>query len=409
MLRLAIITTHPIQYNAPWFALLAQKPGVEVKVFYTWSQRQTEFFDDNFGTEIQWDIPLLEGYNYTFVPNTSKNPGNKKFRGIKCPTLIPQIESFAPTHLLVFGWNFQAHFKAMRHFKGKIPVLFRGDSTLLDYEIQTVSDLIKQPIKKLIRHSIGQFLKFKIRKLTLSFVCRYIDQALYVGSNNKAYFKAHGLKEEQLLFVPHAIDNRRFSDNPEKNYAHKALQWRRQLGIQDTDFVILFAGKFETKKAPDLLLEAYKKLNDKTHPVKLVYIGNGPLESSLISKAGNDPNIYFLPFQNQSIMPTAYRLANLFCLPSVGPGETWGLAINEAIACGVPVIASTKVGCAADLVTNPPCYQFHSGNVNNLTRVLETAIEHISRDSNKEWNSFINNWSFEVLTGNLVKGMEIKR
>lgn len=404
MPRLAIITTHPIQYNAPWFALLAQKPGIEVKVFYTWSQRQTEFFDDNFGKEIQWDIPLLEGYDYAFVTNTSKKPGNKSFRGIKCPTLIPQIKEFAPTHLLVFGWNFQAHFKAMRHFKGKIPVLFRGDSTLLDYEIQTLSDLVKEPLSKLFRHGSGQLLKFKLRKLILSFVYRYIDQALYVGSNNNAYYKSHGLKEEQLLFVPHAIDNNRFFDDPEKDYVRKALQWRRELGIQDTDFVILFAGKFEPRKNPEVLIKAFINLeaNNKTN-IKLLMIGNGPLEKKIKGLSGENANIIYIPFQNQSDMPIVYRLGNCFCLPS--QSETWGLAINEAIACGVPVIASTKVGCATDLVTNPPCYQFQSGDVNDLTHVLETAIEYISENSNKEWNSFINNWSFEVLTGNLVKGM----
>lgn len=405
MKKIAIITTHPIQYNAPWFALLARKPGIELKVFYTWSQRQTEFYDDNFGKEIQWDIPLLEGYDYTFVTNTAQKPGNKSFGGIQCPTLIAEIEAFVPTHLMVFGWNFKAHFKAMRYFKGKIPVLFRGDSTLLDYEIKTFSDLIKQPLPRLLKHAIPQLLKFKLRKLTLSFIYRYIDKALYVGSNNKAYFKAHGLKENQLLFVPHAIDNHRFLDNPDKDYTHKAIQWRRQLGIQDSNFVIIFAGKFETKKAPFLLLEAYRKLKSKTHPIKLIFIGNGPLENSLKSEADDDPNIFFLPFQNQSVMPIIYRLGNLFCLPSSGPGETWGLAINEAIACGTPVVVSDKVGCANNLVQAPPCFQFKSEDIDDLSRVLELAISYTNVDKSKTWNSFIEKWSFEVLTKKLIEAL----
>ncbi len=50
-------------------------------------------------------------------------------------------------------------------------------------------------------------------------------------------------------------------------------------------------------------------------------------------------------------MPILYRLGNVFCLPSKGPGETWGLAVNEAMASSRPVIVSNKVGCAADLVS----------------------------------------------------------
>ena len=406
MKKLAIISTHPIQYNAPWFALLAQQPEMELKVFYTWSQRQTEFFDDNFGKEIKWDIPLLEGYEYEFVENRAKKPGNKSFWGIQCPDLINRINAFQPTHILVFGWNFQAHFGVMRHYKEKVPVLFRGDSTLLDYEFQTLANLLQSAKTHNFFKILPQYLKFKLRKQFLTFIYRYIDMALYVGSNNKAYFKAHGLKEYQLRFIPHAIDNNRFTDNKEKDYANKALEWRRSLQIKDTDFVILFAGKFENKKAPLLVCQAFINLSYEISNIHLILIGNGILENVLKEKANAQANIHFLPFQNQSKMPVVYRLANLFCLPSSGPGETWGLAVNEAIACGTPVVASTKVGCAIDLVTQPPCYQFQSGNIENLTDVLRMAIQNISTKPDSNWNSFISNWSFDMLINKIMEAIK---
>src|SRR6476469_929600 len=75
--RLAILTTHPVQYNAPWFKLLAGRGRVEVKVFYTWGRGGVEKkFDPAFGCEIQWDIPLLEGYSFEFLENTAKRPGS---------------------------------------------------------------------------------------------------------------------------------------------------------------------------------------------------------------------------------------------------------------------------------------------------------------------------------------------
>jgi glycosyltransferase involved in cell wall biosynthesis len=66
--------------------------------------------------------------------------------------------------------------------------------------------------------------------------------------------------------------------------------------------------------------------------------------------ANGSPRVHFIRFQNQSAMPTVYRLADLFVLPSLR-GETWGLAVNEAMASGRPVVVSDRVGCARDLVS----------------------------------------------------------
>ncbi|HEY8661946.1 MAG TPA: glycosyltransferase family 1 protein, partial [Hanamia sp.] len=83
MKRLAIITTHPIQYNAPWFKLLAERKKLKVMVFYTWSQVEKEGkYDPGFGKNVEWDIPLLDGYEYRFINNISNEPGSHHFNGI---------------------------------------------------------------------------------------------------------------------------------------------------------------------------------------------------------------------------------------------------------------------------------------------------------------------------------------
>ena len=133
MKKLAIITTHPIQYNAPLFKLLTERKQINIKVFYTWSQTDKgSKFDRDFGRHIDWDIPLLDDYQYTFVQNSSKNPGIHHFRGIDNPTLIEEIKIYKPGAILVIGWSFKSHLKCLRYFKGKVPLLFRGDSTLLN-------------------------------------------------------------------------------------------------------------------------------------------------------------------------------------------------------------------------------------------------------------------------------------
>jgi glycosyltransferase involved in cell wall biosynthesis len=175
-------------------------------------------------------------------------------------------------------------------------------------------------------------------------VYRYVDVALYVGKNNRSYFEAHGFKKEELAWVPHAVENERFAEA--RGAEREAAQWRREIGIPKRAPVILFAGKLGSEKAPDILLDAFLSLEDEL--AHLVIVGSGPMQEELKARAGNHPRAHFLGFQNQSRMPVVYRLGSIFVMPS--RRDTWGLAVNEAMACGRPVIVSSKVGCAPDLV-----------------------------------------------------------
>lgn len=328
-MRLAIVTTHPIQYNAPWFRLLAQQSDIEVKVFYTWeASENVAKYDPGFGKVIAWDIPLLEGYEYTFVRNIASDQGSHRYKGIDNPTLNKEIAAWGAQAILVFGWAYKSHLGCIRHFKNKIPVLFRGDSTLLDE-----TGGIKQII----------------RRVLLRYVYSFIDYALYVGQNNKNYYLKHGINERQLVFVPHAIDNDRFAAD-ENTFHEEAKRWKATIGIPENCFTILFAGKLEAKKNPEYLLKLAKRLKDPDF--RFVIVGNGEQEPMLKKAAENDNRIFFLDFQNQKKMPIIYRVGDVFVLPSKGPGETWGLAINEAMACGRPVITSTKTGGAIDMVAD---------------------------------------------------------
>jgi glycosyltransferase involved in cell wall biosynthesis len=357
--RLAIITTHPIQYNAPLFELLTQRGVIEVKVFYTWGKSVLDNkFDPGFGKVINWDIDLLKGYTYTFLQNVSTNPGSSHFNGIDNPTIINEIESWKADAVLVYGWNFKSHLKCLRYFKGKLPIYFRGDSTMLD--------------KKKSFNSI-------LRKIFLKWIYRHVDAAFYVGHSNFEYYKQHGLRKNQLIFAPHAIDNKRFNSNEKTK--NLATHLRHSLDIRESDFIFLFAGKLESKKNPELLLEAFisASFDKNTH---LVIVGNGELETLLKSKS-NSRNIHFLDFQNQSNMPGVYELANTFILPSAGPGESWGLAVNEAMANGKSIIVSDKCGCAQNLVVQGlNGFVFESQNITELKKHLIKMVE-LSTNDNK--------------------------
>jgi len=372
--KVAIVTTHPIQYYAPLFRLLAERNHFHIKVFYTWGNVSESKHDPGFGKEIIWDIPLLEGYDYTLVRNTSSKPGSHHFWGIKNPTLRQDIESWGANAVLIFGWSYYSHLRALIYFKGKIPVFFRGDSHLLDET---------KNIKRLLR------------RLFLTWVYSHVDIALYVGQRNKEYFLTHGLQLYQLVWAPHSIDNRRFT-HQEENAFLEADQWRQELNIPPQALAFIFAGKLEPKKDPTLLLEAFIQLNNRE--VFLIFVGNGILEQALKEKAQHIPNVRFLDFRNQKQMPVVYRLGAIFVLPSRGPGETWGLAINEAMACKRVILVSDKVGSAIDLVqNNKNGYTFRAGDVADLQHKMQHLIE--MADSLKEMGQnsahIITEWSIE--------------
>jgi len=329
MKKLAIVTTHPIQYNAPLFALLSGRNKVMIKVFYTWGKAVLESkFDPGFNKEIKWDIPLLEGYPYTFLENVSASPGSHHYKGINNPSLIDEVATWGADAILVYGWSFKSHFKAMRHFHGKIKVLFRGDSTFV---------------------TRTSFFKSFIREKFLSFVYGYTNTCLYVGTYNKAYYQRAGVPENKLVFAPHAVDNDRFAADDEIRI-REAEEWRHRLNIPDNAVCLLFAGKLVEDKNAQLLIQTIPLLPQDT-PYAVVIAGNGEYEDHLKQMAAGLTNVYFLPFQNQALMPVLYRLADIFVMPTL-TSETWGLAINEAMACSKPVLVSDACGAAVDLVKN---------------------------------------------------------
>jgi len=382
-MNLAIVTTHPIQYYAPMFRMLNNRGVIKIKVFYTWSQsKEGIYFDPGFGKKIEWDIPLLEGYDYTFVNNSSTRPGSHNFNGIINPTLNAEIEEWKPDAIFIVGWSFNSHLKCMRYFHKKVPILFRGDSTLLAEQIGP---------------------RLIIRTLFLKWVYRFIDYAMYVGTNNKLYFLRHGVKKSQLIFAPHAIDNDRFFDK-DNTYNTQAVNWRKNLGIQKNDIVFLYAGKLEYKKDPDLLIKAFIKLNNpETH---LIILGNGPLEKKIKFKYSQTKNLHFIDFQNQTNMPVAYRLGDVLVLPSKGPVETWGLAVNEAMACSRVIIVSDRCGCGIDLVKdNINGYSFRRTNLKDLVRKMNLIISNKNKIQEMGNNSLeiIKDWSFEKICSQIEK------
>lgn len=350
-MKLAIIASHPVQYYAPWFRILATGGLLEIKVFYLWDFGVREQEDRKFRSSFVWDVPLLDGYDREMVPNRSSDPGTHHFNGLDNPSLISRILEWMPDVTLQFGyWN-----RSMMQFLynrscSRIPKMIRGDS----------HDLAR-------RNGWKTALNQSVQRMIFA----RLDAFLYCGLANRAYFQRRGARAEQLFFCPHAVDTERFNAN--QVTLEDGRRKREELGFHARDRVILFAGKFESKKRPLDLIEAVRRIDD-PH-LRLILIGGGGMQDEVDQAAGTDRRIQMLPFQNQSQMPSWYAAADVFILPSRGPDETWGLAVQEALACGTPVIVSDQVGCHADLVVRRECGRvFPAGEVEALAEAIRSEL-----------------------------------
>lgn len=355
--RLAVITTHPIQYNAPWFRHLSRERGLDLRVFYLWDFGIAPRRDPRFGHVIQWDVPLLEGYDSEMVPNASWRPGTHHLAGLWNPSLPRRVRAFDPTHVLLLTYNYAAIYDFLARWGNtRAPLLFRGDS------------------HRLVRPAgLGAV----VRRRLIERIFRRFSAFLYVGQANRRYFTEHHVPDARLFFAPHAVDNDRFIDG-DGTARRDAQLWRTELGIPRAHRVVLFAGKFEPKKRPLDLLHAFRRAA--VPETSLLFVGAGELDSALRSAAGADPRIHFAPFQNQTAMPRTYAAGDLFILPSFGPGETWGLAVNEAMCVERPVVVSSHVGCAEDLVEHGRNgLTFPAGDVDALARTLQVALSDDAR------------------------------
>lgn len=325
---LGVLTTHPIQYYSAWFRHLAGR--LDLQVFYAHRQDARGQAEAGFGVDFKWDTPLLEGYRYRWLVNVSANPRVGTFRGCDTPEITEFISSRRLDSWLIFGWNYKSALQAVWACRRSgVPVLMRGDSQL--------------PAGRALWKRILKFFPYRLG-------LPRVDAHLYVGKRNREYLEHYGVPTERLFFCPHCVDNQFFARRA--NQAERCGEnWRirQELGIGRRDFVALFAGKLIPVKRPADMIEAFVRIEQRTDAgLWLIVVGSGPLESELRRRAAESSRVRFLGFQNQSRMPALYRTADVLLMPS--ESETWGLAVNEAMAAGLPAIVSDGVGCSPDLI-----------------------------------------------------------
>jgi glycosyltransferase involved in cell wall biosynthesis len=347
-MRIAIVASHPIQYQAPIFREIAKI--FDLQVFFLHDQSAEQQASAGYGISFSWDVDLLAGYSSRFLKNVAQSPSVRRFMGTNAPELENVVRNGKFDAVIVHGWNLRGYWQAVvacRHYG--VPVLVRGDSHLMAPR--------------------SLWLKV-LKRLVYTMMLRAFDGFLYVGARNREYLESFSVPTKRLFFSPHCVDTKHFASDP-------CLEKHRGFvpGANPIIPKVLFVGRLVRFKRPGDLIEAVAHLRSRSVFVDCIFAGDGPLRAELesLARALGVPAA-FLGFVNQSRLPAVYASAHVLVLPS-SSAETWGLVVNEALAAGLPCAVSDECGCAVDLIDSGrtgECYP--CGNTVALAVAIEKCL-----------------------------------
>jgi glycosyltransferase involved in cell wall biosynthesis len=346
--RVAFLSTHPIQYQATWFRALAREPGLDVQVLYCHNPSAEEQGRVGFGVPFSWDVPLFEDYKYRFLTNVAREPSTATFFGLDTPELATLITDRHFDVVVTNGWHYKSAWQAMHAcWRSGVQILVRSDSHL-----RTERSRMKRAMKAIPYRS---------------FISR-LDGCLAAGQWSAEYFLHYGAERDKVHIVPHAVDSMFGADSGRR--AVLRPRYRKEMGLDAAETVFLFAGKFVENKRPMDFVRALKSASNRNPRVAGLMVGDGPLRKRCEALARDlGLRIVFTGFLNQSEIPRAYIASDALVVPS--EGETWGLVVNEAMTCGVPALVSDRVGCGPDLVIQGDTGQvFPFGDVRALGELV---------------------------------------
>ena len=371
--RLATIFQRPHPYFCKFIQHLAAHPEIRLKAYFYSDLGVGNTFDPGYDRSVQWDGDLLSGYDYSFLRNYSPRPALNRFMGLIHPGLVTELRRHDA--IILHGWWGFSSWMAMglASLRG-IPLLIHSDKNVME--------------PKGVPHG-------SMRDYVLPPLFRLPAGFLAVGRRNANFYRKMGVPEKKLFFTPLAVDNafyqaERWRLHPER----EAI--RSGLGISPGDVVILYVGRLDVRKGLTDLLQAFANLrNDSTH---LVFAGEGPDRAALESFARDRriAGVHFTGLQNYSELPASYAMADVFAFPS--HRENWGAAVNEAMNFGLPIVTTSVVGAAADLVEDGVNGLISEpGDVPQLTEKLRLLVSRpeLRQRMGEESARRIQGWNFE--------------
>jgi glycosyltransferase involved in cell wall biosynthesis len=382
--KVAYLVSHPIQYQAPLLRRIAQEPDIELTVFFASDFSVQEYVDKGFGVDVKWDVPLLDGYRYEFLP------------------VIWDKRRTGPTSQLNYG--IFSRLRGSNAARGFDVLWVHGYSTLNALQAMLMAKALGVPVLLRAESRLGRkqngALKQIAKRVFFNGLKLLVDGVLPIGSLNAAYW-GHALGEELPQFpMPYAVDNGYFQSRSQEADLRRG-DLSGELNLDPSRPIILFASKLQRRKRCADLLEAYLSLCSEvgSEPVPyLLIVGDGEERAALEKRVSGSGagGVRFCGFRNQSELPVFLSLATVFVLPS--QDEPWGLIVNEAMNSGCAVILSDDVGCQPDLVSDgvEGCV-FPVGDVDALKDALRQVLEspETAKAMGRRGRKRISMWSYE--------------
>lgn len=373
--RLAIITSHVIQYQGPFFRLLAQEPGVDLTVIFCSPAGAETVHDREMSTTLRWDVDLTTGYRSRVLRNFGPaNLAGGFFRLIN-PGIVPAlVRGRYDAVIFMLGWgSFTAMLGIATCIAARIPFFLYGDSSFPPPE---------------------DSLRAKIRAAFLRRLFRSASGFMTSGVLNADYYAHYGATHERFFLLPWAVDNDRFVEGSRFAPGEREAL-RARYGIGADRVVVLFSAKLLPRKDPMTLLRAVAAQQHRNR-VSIVFLGEGALRGELEAFAREHQlDAHFPGFVNQADLPKHYAMADVFVLPSTY--EPRGAVLNEAMACGLPVVVTDRCGSIGDIVQeNDNAFVFPAGDAAALARVLDTLVadDELRARMSRRSREIIATWDF---------------
>jgi glycosyltransferase involved in cell wall biosynthesis len=325
--RLAIVASHVIQYQDPLFRLIAKEPDIDLTVIYCSPAGAETYRDDEMKTTLRWNIDLLQGYRYVALRNFGWGEGYTRLINPGIASAIARGRYDAVIFML--GWGSISALLGITACRmSQTPFFLYGDSSFPPPETTW---------------------RTKLRAAFIRAIFRLASGFMTSGVLNAAYYRHYGADPRTFFLLPWAVDNERF-ERASRFAPGEREAMRASYGIGPERVAFVFSAKLLPRKDPMTLLRAYDQMPHRDRAA-VVFLGDGELRPQLeayVREHGLGDGVRFVGFINQLDLPKHYAMCDVFVLPSLY--EPRGAVINEAMACGLPVIVTDRCGSIGDIV-----------------------------------------------------------
>ena len=373
--RVAIVASHVIQYQDPFFRLLAGDPEVDLTVLYCSNAGADNYRDADMNATLRWDLELLTGYRYRFLKNLSRDSNRGWTRHVNPGIVSALLRGRFEMVIFMLGWgSISAIAGIATCLLAGVPFFLYGDSSFPPPET-TVRSRIRAALLRVLFSKTSGF--------------------MISGVLNGEYYRHYGANATRFFLLPWAVDNDRFAETSRLEPGERE-RLRSQLGIASDRVVFLFSAKLVARKDPLTLLRGYQQMPN-ANRAAVLFVGDGELRAALEHYASENSldGVAFAGFVNQRELPKYYGLSDVLVLPSTY--EPRGAVINEAMASGLPVIVTDRCGSIGDIVlANENAFIYPAGDEVALAGFLErlTADAELRMRMAQRSRDLIDTWTF---------------